>query len=150
MKKFFSKVKSNIVLFVITISFITNILRVDKESFSTLFKKFQILKTLVEDFEKFLRSNIKKGVDVDEFFNHINTIYNARIRLREVPNNIPALTTLVVITDKFIRTDIIEMLQIVCDNNDCSEINKALENALEEDRRLSLLHKKIFPRLLDF
>lgn len=148
LRKFLDEVKSNIVFFVIIISCIKNIPRVDKKSFSTLYEKFLILWELVKDFEKFLCSNIKEGVDVYEFYSHIKNINDARRDLRKVPNNIPALTTLVIIIDKFIRTGIIKMLQIVCDNNNHSDINKALKEALEEDRKLSILHNTTFPRLL--
>jgi hypothetical protein len=138
---------STALLIVNTLYFIIYYHRVDKQCFLSWYKKYYILKNLVKDFGDLME---KDRVNVDEFLNYINEIYSARKNLRETPNNIPTLTINAVVLDKFIRMYIIEILEEVCKNNNIQEINEALEYALEEDRKLSILHKKRIPPPLRF
>ena len=150
MRTFISEVKVRIVLFAIYIYFIVNTLthitRLDKKALLNSREKFYILTNLFVDFINFLNSNPSDS-DVNEFFSYIDRIYDARKSLREVVHNIPGQNAFVMIFDAFVRKAIIKILQIL-NNCDDSRSNQVLENALEEDRELSLLHKNIFKNIL--
>lgn len=145
MRTFISVVKVGIVLFAIYIYFIVNTLthitRLNKEALSNSREKFYILTNLFVDFINFLNSNPSDS-DVNKFFNYIDRIYYARKSLREVVHNIPGQNAFVMIFDAFVRKAIIQELQIL-NNCDDSRSNQVLEEALKEDRELSLLQKKI-------